>query len=70
MKKESLVELLITYCIVKVINLITGFSYNIFDGNFNIVSLFIDLTIWLIVYEIVNLVFSKLENKEKYKSNN
>jgi len=70
MKKRSLVELLITYCIVKVINLIIGFSYNIFDGNFNIVSLFIDLSIWLIVYEIVNLVFSKLENKEKYKSNN
>ncbi|TCO79159.1 hypothetical protein [Marinisporobacter balticus] len=65
MKKILFGRVLGTYFIVKVINLISGFSYNIFSDKLNLPNLFIDLGIFLLVYSVVSLVSHKFENIQK-----
>jgi len=51
--------ILITYVIVRIINKVTGFSYDFSDGVFNI-NLLIDLAIWFFVYLAVDFLQRKL----------
>jgi len=62
---NGIVKFLVVYFIAKAISLITGLSYNVFNEEFNLIRLIMDLTIWLIAYIGVSLVFSKLLNKQK-----
>jgi hypothetical protein len=52
-------SIIIAYAIVKFINNITGFHYDISEGIFNMKFL-IDITIWGCVYVIVYFLLSKL----------
>ncbi|MBU5676931.1 hypothetical protein KQI88_10935 [Alkaliphilus sp. MSJ-5] len=65
MKNNGIVKFLVVYFIAKAIILITGLSYNVFNEEFNLIRLIMDLAIWLIAYVGVSLVFSKLLNKQK-----
>ncbi|QEK10953.1 hypothetical protein FQB35_00400 [Crassaminicella thermophila] len=65
MKKTSFGGFLITFFIVKAINLSTGFSYNIFLEKLNQFNLFVDLAIWILVYGVVSLALSKFVNRRK-----
>gem|GEM_PF-4756806 len=65
MTNNGIVKFLVVYFIAKAISLITGLSYNVFNEEFNLIRLIMDLTIWLIAYIGVSLVFSKLLNKQK-----
>lgn len=66
MKKEVAI-FCIAYIIASIIRgsvlLFTGFSFNIFFDEFNLLSLAIDLLIWILSYVGVRFIFIKLARK-------
>ncbi|WP_130807090.1 hypothetical protein [Senegalia massiliensis] len=64
MRKNTIIKFLIIYFIAKVIGLITGLSYDVFNKEFNFIKLIMDIMIWVIAYFVVDLAFSKLFKKQ------
>ncbi len=69
MNKKSYGSILIiitTYIIVRIVYKLTGFSYNFSEGILNI-KLLVDLILWIIIYVPVKNIFDKvlLQSKEK-----
>ena len=60
----SILIIIITYIIVRIIYKLTGFSYGLSEGILNI-KLLVDLCLWIIVYSLIKGIFNKvlLESK-------
>lgn len=62
MNKKSQVTILTviaTYIIVRIIYRLTGFSYSLSEGILNM-KLLIDLGLWIIVFSLVGNIFRKV----------
>ena len=52
---------IITYILVHLVYLFTGFSYKINEGILNIKLLF-DISLWLIIYFLIYIILKKLSS--------
>ncbi|ALI99977.1 hypothetical protein [Rufibacter tibetensis] len=56
----SLMTLLITYIVVKVVHLLTGFNYNPFEEGLLTIKFVLDVVSWVMVYGLVYFIVKKV----------
>lgn len=60
LKNKEIVMFVTAYIITILVTMFTGFSYNIFHDKFDLISLIIDITIWILAYMVARLIISKV----------
>ena len=72
MKNKGFIVIVITYILARLAGSLTGIRFDPFSGNFDVVLLLKDITIWILSYVVARLIvysISKSKAKSKAESN-